>query len=128
MRVAIAELRKEFDFVIVDAPPMSRYADAIAWGSCLTALCWCSRRSPPAEKRLASPWRICVLHEFQFSERSSTSGHSRSRSESIRCFSFAAGYNRTYPKQPQDLLCFMKNRRHDGHSHHKFCNGIHSRS
>ena len=27
-----AELRKEFDFVIVDAPPLTRYADAIALG------------------------------------------------------------------------------------------------
>jgi Mrp family chromosome partitioning ATPase len=27
-----AELREEFDFVIVDAPPMTRYADAIALG------------------------------------------------------------------------------------------------
>jgi capsular exopolysaccharide synthesis family protein len=32
MRERFAELRKEFDFVIVDAPPMSRYADAIALG------------------------------------------------------------------------------------------------
>jgi Mrp family chromosome partitioning ATPase len=30
MRVRTAELRREFDFVIVDAPPMARYADAIA--------------------------------------------------------------------------------------------------
>jgi succinoglycan biosynthesis transport protein ExoP len=28
-----AELREEFDFVIVDAPPMTRYADALALGS-----------------------------------------------------------------------------------------------
>ena len=32
MRVRCAELREEFDFVIVDAPPLSRYADAIALG------------------------------------------------------------------------------------------------
>jgi Mrp family chromosome partitioning ATPase len=27
-----ADLRKEFDFVLVDAPPLSRYADAITLG------------------------------------------------------------------------------------------------
>jgi Mrp family chromosome partitioning ATPase len=32
MNTRSAELRKEFDFVIVDAPPMTRYADAIALG------------------------------------------------------------------------------------------------
>lgn len=32
MRSRSAELRREFDFVIVDAPPLSRYADAIALG------------------------------------------------------------------------------------------------
>jgi capsular exopolysaccharide synthesis family protein len=32
MRSRFAELRKEFEFVIVDAPPISRYADAIALG------------------------------------------------------------------------------------------------
>jgi capsular exopolysaccharide synthesis family protein len=32
MRARFAELRNEFDFVIVDAPPMTRYADAIALG------------------------------------------------------------------------------------------------
>jgi Mrp family chromosome partitioning ATPase len=32
MKVRSAELRKEFDFVIYDAPPMTRYADAIALG------------------------------------------------------------------------------------------------
>jgi capsular exopolysaccharide synthesis family protein len=32
MRERFAELREEFDFVIVDAPPMTRYADAIALG------------------------------------------------------------------------------------------------
>lgn len=32
MKARFAELRKEFDFVIVDAPPMTRYADAIALG------------------------------------------------------------------------------------------------
>jgi capsular exopolysaccharide synthesis family protein len=32
MRVRTAELRREFDFVIVDAPPIARYADAIALG------------------------------------------------------------------------------------------------
>jgi capsular exopolysaccharide synthesis family protein len=32
MRVRAEELRAEFDFVIVDAPPMTRYADAIAVG------------------------------------------------------------------------------------------------
>jgi Mrp family chromosome partitioning ATPase len=29
MRARCAELRREFDFVIIDAPPVSRYADAI---------------------------------------------------------------------------------------------------
>jgi Mrp family chromosome partitioning ATPase len=28
----LAELRAEFDFVIIDAPPLTRYADAIALG------------------------------------------------------------------------------------------------
>jgi receptor protein-tyrosine kinase len=32
MRARFAELRQEFDFIIVDAPPVSRYADAIALG------------------------------------------------------------------------------------------------
>lgn len=32
MRARSAELRKEFDFVIIDAPPMTRYADALALG------------------------------------------------------------------------------------------------
>ena len=32
MRTRFAELRREFDFVIIDAPPMARYADAIALG------------------------------------------------------------------------------------------------
>jgi len=32
MRARCAELREEFDFVIVDAPPISRYPDAIALG------------------------------------------------------------------------------------------------
>jgi receptor protein-tyrosine kinase len=32
MRERTAELRSEFDFVIVDAPPVSRYTDAIALG------------------------------------------------------------------------------------------------
>ena len=32
MKARSAELRQEFDFVIVDAPPMTRYADAIALG------------------------------------------------------------------------------------------------
>jgi protein-tyrosine kinase len=32
MRARFVELRAEFDFVIVDAPPLSRYADAIALG------------------------------------------------------------------------------------------------
>ena len=32
MKARFAELREEFDFVIVDAPPMTRYADAIALG------------------------------------------------------------------------------------------------
>jgi protein-tyrosine kinase len=31
-RVRFLELRAEFDFVIVDAPPLSRYADAVALG------------------------------------------------------------------------------------------------
>jgi Mrp family chromosome partitioning ATPase len=32
MRERFAELRKTFDFLVVDAPPLSRYADAIALG------------------------------------------------------------------------------------------------
>lgn len=28
----LAELRKEFDYVLIDAPPLTRYADAIAFG------------------------------------------------------------------------------------------------
>jgi capsular exopolysaccharide synthesis family protein len=32
MKRLCTEMRKEFDFVIVDAPPLSRYADAIALG------------------------------------------------------------------------------------------------
>jgi capsular exopolysaccharide synthesis family protein len=32
MKRLSAEMRKEFDFVIVDAPPLTRYADAIALG------------------------------------------------------------------------------------------------
>jgi capsular exopolysaccharide synthesis family protein len=32
MKGLSAEMRKEFDFVIVDAPPLTRYADAIALG------------------------------------------------------------------------------------------------
>jgi succinoglycan biosynthesis transport protein ExoP len=32
MKARSVELRREFDFVIVDAPPMTRYADAIALG------------------------------------------------------------------------------------------------
>jgi Mrp family chromosome partitioning ATPase len=32
MRARFAELRAEFNFVIIDAPPLSRYADAIALG------------------------------------------------------------------------------------------------
>jgi receptor protein-tyrosine kinase len=32
MMARFAELRKEFDFVIVDAPPISKYEDAIALG------------------------------------------------------------------------------------------------
>lgn len=32
MKARCMELRREFDFVIVDAPPMTRYADAIALG------------------------------------------------------------------------------------------------
>jgi Mrp family chromosome partitioning ATPase len=32
MRARFAELRAEFNFVVVDAPPLSRYADAIALG------------------------------------------------------------------------------------------------
>jgi Mrp family chromosome partitioning ATPase len=32
MRARFAELRAEFNFVILDAPPLSRYADAIAMG------------------------------------------------------------------------------------------------
>jgi receptor protein-tyrosine kinase len=32
MKALSAELREEFDFVIVDAPPLTRYADAIALG------------------------------------------------------------------------------------------------
>jgi capsular exopolysaccharide synthesis family protein len=32
VKARLAELRAEFDFVIIDAPPLSRYADAIAIG------------------------------------------------------------------------------------------------
>jgi Mrp family chromosome partitioning ATPase len=32
LRERVAELRDEFDFVIIDAPPLTRYADAIALG------------------------------------------------------------------------------------------------
>jgi Mrp family chromosome partitioning ATPase len=32
MKALSAELRREFDFVIVDAPPLTRCADAIALG------------------------------------------------------------------------------------------------
>ncbi len=32
LRSRIAELRKEFDFVIVDAPPLNRYSDAVMLG------------------------------------------------------------------------------------------------
>jgi capsular exopolysaccharide synthesis family protein len=32
LRTRLQELRKEFDFVLVDAPPLTRYADAIALG------------------------------------------------------------------------------------------------
>lgn len=32
LKIRLAELRAEFDFVIIDAPPLTRYADAIALG------------------------------------------------------------------------------------------------
>ena len=32
IRTRIAELRSEFDFVLIDAPPLNRYADALALG------------------------------------------------------------------------------------------------
>jgi Mrp family chromosome partitioning ATPase len=32
MKSRLAELRKEFDFVLIDAPPLTRYADAVALG------------------------------------------------------------------------------------------------
>jgi receptor protein-tyrosine kinase len=32
LKTRLAELREEFDFVVVDAPPLTRYADAIALG------------------------------------------------------------------------------------------------
>jgi capsular exopolysaccharide synthesis family protein len=32
LKLRFAELRKEFDFVLIDAPPLTRYADAIALG------------------------------------------------------------------------------------------------
>jgi capsular exopolysaccharide synthesis family protein len=32
MRSRFAELRKEFDFVLIDAPPLTRYSDAVALG------------------------------------------------------------------------------------------------
>jgi Mrp family chromosome partitioning ATPase len=32
LKTRLAELREEFDFVIIDAPPLTRYADAIALG------------------------------------------------------------------------------------------------
>ncbi len=35
LRARFVELRAEFDFVIVDAPPLSRYADAIALGTAI---------------------------------------------------------------------------------------------
>ncbi len=32
LKTRFAELRKEFDFVLIDAPPLTRYSDAIALG------------------------------------------------------------------------------------------------
>jgi Mrp family chromosome partitioning ATPase len=32
LRMRLTELRREFDFVLIDAPPLTRYADAIALG------------------------------------------------------------------------------------------------
>ena len=32
LKARFAELRKEFDFVLIDAPPLTRYADAVAFG------------------------------------------------------------------------------------------------
>jgi Mrp family chromosome partitioning ATPase len=32
IKARFAELRKEFEFVIIDAPPLTRYSDAIALG------------------------------------------------------------------------------------------------
>jgi protein-tyrosine kinase len=32
LKTRFAELRKEFDFILIDAPPLTRYADAIALG------------------------------------------------------------------------------------------------
>jgi Mrp family chromosome partitioning ATPase len=38
LRARMAELRKEFEFVILDAPPLTRYSDAIATGQCADGL------------------------------------------------------------------------------------------
>jgi Mrp family chromosome partitioning ATPase len=32
LKTRFAELRKEFDFVLIDAPPLTRYSDALALG------------------------------------------------------------------------------------------------
>lgn len=32
LKTRFAELRREFDFVLIDAPPLTRYADAVAFG------------------------------------------------------------------------------------------------
>ena len=32
LKARFAELRKEFDFILIDAPPLTRYADAVAFG------------------------------------------------------------------------------------------------
>lgn len=38
LRERLAELRKEFDFVIIDAPPLTQYSDAIAVGQLVDGL------------------------------------------------------------------------------------------
>jgi Mrp family chromosome partitioning ATPase len=38
LRARMAELREEFEYVILDAPPLTRYSDAIATGQCADGL------------------------------------------------------------------------------------------
>ncbi len=83
MRSRSAELRREFDFVIVDAPPLSRYADAIALGKLSDGIVLVLE----AESTRREAARIAVenLRSFKdsrFSARSSTSGDFRFRRRS----------------------------------------------